>query len=75
MGSPAQRTLYINFPDGITSVSVQGSMITFNITTSDLSYQMVKETAANLTGTIKNFEGPHVIVFQAINNYVNITDQ
>ena len=75
MGEPSQRTLYIDFPQGINSVTINGSLITFNVTTTDLTYTIVEETAANLTGNIKNFEGPHTIVFKAESNVVNITDE
>jgi hypothetical protein len=74
MGEPSQRTLYIDFPEGINSVTVNGNIITFNVTTTDLTYSVVKETAANLTGTIEHFEGQHRIVFRAEANSVNITD-
>jgi len=74
MGEPSQRTLYVDFPEGINSVTINGSMIIFNVTTTDLTYVVVKETTANLTGTIKHFEGQHKIVFKATSNVVQITD-
>jgi hypothetical protein len=74
MGEPSQRTLYIDFPQGVNSVTINGTMIIFNVTTTDLTYTVVKETTANLTGFIKNFEGQHRIIFKAESNLVNITD-
>jgi hypothetical protein len=74
MGEPSQRTLTINFPDGINAVTLSGNLIVFNVTTVDLTYEVVKETAANVTGEIKNFEGQHIITFKAESNHVNITD-
>ena len=74
MGEPSQRTLYIDFPQGVNSVTFNGTMIIFNVTTTDLTYTVVKETTANLTGVIKSFEGQHRIVFKAESNVVNITD-
>lgn len=75
MGEPSQRTLYINFPAGINEVRLNGTMIIFNVTTTDLSYQVVKETAANVTGNIKSFEGQHILTFIAQTNVVSITDK
>ena len=74
MGEPSQRTLTISFPQGINSVTLNGTLITFNITTSDLNYLVIKETSANVTGVIKNFEGQHILTFKAQSNLVNITD-
>lgn len=75
MGAPSQRTLYINFPTGVRSVTLDNHLIIFNVTTSDLSYQVIKETTANVTGEIRPFEGQHVIVFTAQTNSVLITDK
>jgi hypothetical protein len=75
MGPPSQRTLNINFPTGVRSVTVEGHLIIFNVTTSDLSYQVVKETTANLTGNIRNFEGQHILTFVAQTDSVLITDK
>jgi hypothetical protein len=74
MGEPSQRTLYIDFPKGINAVTIEGKMIIFNVTTTDLTYSVVKETTANLTGTINHFEGQHKIIFKAQSNMVNITE-
>jgi hypothetical protein len=75
MGAPSQRTLNINFPAGIDSVTLTNNLIIFNVTTSDLSYQVIKETTANVTGTLGSFEGPHIIVFTAQTNSVLITEK
>jgi hypothetical protein len=75
MGEPSQRTLYINFPAGITSVQLNETLIIFNVTTTDLSYQVIKETSANVTGNIKSFEGEHILTFIAQTNSVSIMDK
>jgi len=74
MGEPSQRTLYIDFPAGINYVTINENMIIFSVTTTSLTYNVTRETTANLTGTIKHFEGQHKIVFKAESNIVNITD-
>jgi hypothetical protein len=75
MGEPSQRTLKITFPDGINSVTLSGHLIIFNVTTTDLTYEVIKDTAANVTGNIKTFEGEHTLIFRAESNVVNITDR
>jgi len=75
MGEPSQRTLYIQFPAGINSVTLKGNLITFNVTTTDLTYLVVKETSANVTGTIRSFPGEHVLILKAQANIVNITER
>jgi hypothetical protein len=75
MGPPTQRTLYIDFPAGINSVTIAGNMITLNVTTADRNYQVITESNANLSGSIANFEGEHVIVFQAQQGHVNISER
>jgi hypothetical protein len=74
-GKPSQRTVTITFPSGINSVTLQGSLILFNVTTSDMNYILTKETNANLTGEIRSFPGQHVLIFKAEQDYVNITDK
>jgi uncharacterized protein (UPF0333 family) len=74
-GRPSQRTVTLTFPSGITGVTFNGSLILFNITTSEMSYVLIKETSANVTGEIRPFEGKHVLVFKAERGYVNITDK
>ncbi|MGV8086047.1 MAG: hypothetical protein ACP5N1_00295 [Candidatus Woesearchaeota archaeon] len=74
MGEPSQRTLYIEFPDGINSINVSGRNIAFNVTSAGLTYIVLKETSANVTGTIKSFEGQHKLLLKAESNFVRITD-
>ena len=75
MGEPAQKTLNILFPRGITSIEIDSNIIIFNVTTTDSSYQIVKDTIANLSGSIGSFEGQHNIVFKSLNNTVFIYDK
>lgn len=75
MGEPSQRTLTIGFPSGINSVTLSDNLIIFNVTTTEMTYDVVKEISANVTGTIKTFEGQHILVFKAESNFVNITEK
>jgi len=75
MGAPSQRTLNIDFPKGVKSVTLNNHLITFNVTTTDLSYQVVKETTANVTGNIRSFEGQHTLIFTAQIDSVLVVDK
>jgi uncharacterized protein (UPF0333 family) len=73
-GEPAQKTINVDFPKGIENVIITDNSITFNITTTDSNYPMPKDTFANITGSIRSYEGPHRIVIKAIGSQVNISD-
>jgi hypothetical protein len=75
IGPPSQRTINLHFPEGIDSVTLTNNTIIFNVTTADRNYLVEKETIANISGTIKSFEGQHIIVFKAEQNHVTIMDQ
>ncbi len=74
MGPPAQKTVRITFPSGIQSVSVQSNELIFNMTSATYNYDYIKETAINLSGSLKKFEGPHFIVIKAQADDVLLTD-
>ncbi len=74
MGEPSQRTIYIDFPDGINNVILTDNSIIFNVTMSGLNSIIIKETSANITGSIRAFEGTHKLVFKAGTTQVLITD-
>ena len=75
MGEPSQRTLYVDFPKGINGVTLSEHLIIFNVTTADLNYDVVKETTANITGSIGHFPGEHIIIFTAQSTAVNVTER
>ena len=75
MGEPSQRTLYIQFPQGINDVVLKDNLITFNVTTNGLNYLVVRETSANVTGNIAPFSGEHIIIIQARPDSVYIADR
>lgn len=74
MGEPAQKTIRLQFPDGIQTIEVQTRQIIFNISTADLTYQYVKEVETNITGSLQTFEGTHAVVVKAQGNQVVISD-
>jgi len=75
MGDPAQKTLDVSFPKGITEVLIYENSIIFNITSGELQYELAIDTIANLTGSIRSHDGPHIITFTSVNNQVVINDK
>lgn len=74
MGEPSQKTIKISFPEGIDAVEVQTNSIVFNISNEKVSYQYSRETHINMTGTVKKFQGLHIIRIKSQGNYVSIND-
>jgi hypothetical protein len=76
MGEPAQKTITVRFPKSVYKVTVAGHNLTFNVSSTERRFYVVeKETIANLNGSIRNFEGPHIITFTAKADIVQITDK
>lgn len=74
MGEPAQKTLRVTFPEGVNQISIANSSIIFFVTTAENTYQIVKDTEVNITGTLQTFEGIHNIVIRAQGSNVIIED-
>ena len=75
LGPPAQKTIRVTFPSGIQSVDLESYGLVFNVQVTETSFEFVKETRVNLTGSLRSFEGPHVIVVKSYGNYVQLTDK
>ena len=76
MGTPAQKTVQIVFPDRIRGITIQNRLILIDVAGSDYEYQFVKETTINLTGSLGTFSGPHFVVIKATDNgVVDISDR
>ncbi|MCA9478131.1 MAG: hypothetical protein KC535_03225 [Nanoarchaeota archaeon] len=74
MGDPAQKTIRVTFPEGVKQVSINNTFLVFSVQTSEVTYDIVKETSINMTGSIKTFEGIHNIVVKAQGGVVVISD-
>lgn len=75
LGAPSMRTLTVDFPDSIESVTIDGRDVVFRVASSHGAYDQVATSVANLTGAISTHEGIHVLVFQALpDSRVNITE-
>ena len=75
LGPPAQKTIRVTFPAGIKSIGLEHYGLVFNVQVNELSYEFVKETDVNISGTLRSFEGPHVIVLQAMGTYVKLIEK
>jgi uncharacterized protein (UPF0333 family) len=82
-GPPAQKTVRIHFPKGITNINISYvesndvSLIIFEINTVDGDFEIFRSTPAriNESSVLKNFEGEHVITFKSEELSVLITDK
>jgi len=74
LGSPSKRTVTIYMPEGVQNISISGNNIIFSVDSPSGVYELVKWSAANLTGSIQNYKGIHHISVEAHDTYVSITD-
>lgn len=75
MGSPAQKTIKISFPEGINSINIHDTLIEVSVTTAEISYDVVWEMPTNVSGLLKTFQGDHYIVVKARDNDVYIQER
>ena len=75
MGAPSQKTLRLDFPEGIKEVHVERNALVFEVVTAELDYNITKDTNANMTGSIGRFSGLHIITFTAQEDEVLISDK
>ncbi len=76
LGAPSMRTLTIDLPDNVRSVSIRGQSITFTVDSSHGVYEQSGWSVANLTGSFGVTKGPHVLVLTALpDDRVNISEE
>ncbi|MFP4118605.1 MAG: hypothetical protein ACLFTH_00965 [Candidatus Woesearchaeota archaeon] len=73
-GEPSQKTIRVTLPDNIKKVELRDYGIVFVVNRQESSFEFTKETALNLTGSIKSYEGVHIITIVAEENNVRIED-
>jgi len=73
-GPPAQKNLRIHFPKGIEEVIIEDNAVIFKVRTVDGDFEFRRDTRAVLSGSLKSFSGPHLIVFTALEGSVSIVD-
>jgi len=82
MGEPAQKTLLVQFPAGIKSISMHnlenGSYINFTVYKGDEFYEIIyphgKLAIFDMEGEIQPYEGTHKLTIIAQSNFVNISE-
>lgn len=75
LGEPSRQTIKIRFPDRIESVSVSDNVIVMRIQNKNSGYDLTGICAANITGTILNYQGVHVIKLTTTNSGVFVEEQ
>ena len=74
LGAPSKKTITIYMPEGVNNVTLRNNTIIFSVDAPINDYELVKWTAANLTGSIKSYSGIHHVSAEAYDTYVNIVD-
>ncbi len=76
LGSPTQKVLKVYFPERLSSVTVESQAVVFNMTVGDstLSYPAYSELSLNMSGSIGNYPGPHILLIKSEENTVNIAE-
>jgi uncharacterized protein (UPF0333 family) len=74
LGSPSMKTITIYMPKGVKSITIANNSIKFVVSSPGKDYDLMKWTVANLTGSIRTFEGIHHISAESHDTYVNISD-
>jgi len=74
LGAPSKKTITAYIPKGVQSITISGNKIIFLVDSPNGDYEVVKWSAANLTGSIQNYKGIHHVSVEAFDTYVRITD-
>lgn len=74
LGSPSKKTVTVYMPEGVQSISIGGNKIVFTVESPSGDYELVKWSAANLTGSIQTYNGIHYVSVESHNTYVSISD-
>jgi uncharacterized protein (UPF0333 family) len=73
LGAPSKTTLHVYMPEKVENISIANNELVFTIRVGDLTSEVVQGCDVNITGTIANHPGIHVIVIEAKGGYVSIT--
>ncbi len=74
MGTPAQRTIKVTFPEGIESIQLNENVLVIEISRQGTNYHATSTTAANITGNLTTTPGQKTILLRAEAGQVIITD-
>ena len=65
LGAPSKKTISVYMPENVVSAQLSENKIILTIDSADGDYEIVKWTAANLSGTLYDHSGIHVISVEA----------
>lgn len=74
LGYPSKQTLRLRFPEHIESITILGDTLVFTIDSPSGTYEMTALAAANLTGSLETFAGPHIITIATTQTGVSLTE-
>lgn len=74
MGPPAQKTIRVDFPQGINEVILDDNRIIFVMGVGGANYEVVREVVGDLEGDISSGEGTKRLRFISLQDGVRIED-
>jgi uncharacterized protein (UPF0333 family) len=74
LGEPSKKTLKLYMPRNVEDIQLGDQKLVFKVRREGYTTDVVKDTAANLTGSVETFEGIHVITVQAEDDGVTFTE-
>ncbi|MFH1649564.1 MAG: hypothetical protein ABIA93_03375 [Candidatus Woesearchaeota archaeon] len=69
LGAPSKKTLDLYYPQNILNISCAGKTLSFKMSSSHTSYEVVKWAAGNLScsePSIKRYAGTHIVIITAV---------
>lgn len=74
MGPPAQKTVRIDFPQGINEIKLESNQIIFVMDVGGANYEVVREVVGTLEGNVSSGEGTKSLRFVSLQDGVRIED-
>ncbi|MBS3145658.1 hypothetical protein J4414_02550 [Candidatus Woesearchaeota archaeon] len=76
LGPGNRNTIDVYFPSSIDSVNISGREIIFYLNIFDEGAEIFQISKANLTGSLSNFKGTHIVVIEYLDSgMLNITEK
>ena len=73
LGTPSKSTVTLNFPAGITAITVGPRSIVFNMSSGKYKTQVEVVSAMNITGSLNPAQGQKDVTIEALPGVVQIT--
>lgn len=76
LGPGNKNTIDVYFPSSIDNITVSGREVTFNLGIFDTGSQVFQISQANLSGSLSNFKGIHVVTLEHLDSgIINISEK